>query len=54
MASSSNGTKDSEKKEKPVETQLAAKASDSTKTEVAEDTTMDEDNETGKLASKAL
>lgn len=49
MASSSNATKDLEAKEKPVETQTATKASDSSKAEVAKDTAMDEDNETGKL-----
>lgn len=54
VASSSNGTKDSEKNEKPVETHSTANASDSTKVEVADNTAMDEDNETGKPAVNAL
>ncbi|KAF8945628.1 hypothetical protein BGZ47_002283 [Haplosporangium gracile] len=52
VASSSDGAKYMEKKENPVETQPAVKASNSTKTETTEDTAMVEDNETANVSVK--
>lgn len=54
MASTSNDAKDSEKKEISAVNQSPAKASNSAKTEVTEDTAMEEDNENGKPKNLAV